>query len=344
MKRLFYLLLMTSMLVSCKMNQLYLTVVEPAPVTLSKDIIKVGVINRSIPTDKTKIIDVIDKALSLEGADLDSIGADQCIIGMRDELMNNKRFTAVNALNDYDFRTPKLGLFPNPLSWDIVNKICKETGNDALFSLEYYDTDSRVNYSADKTGIKTGLGVVIPALEHKANMETIVKTGWRIYDPANQVIADEFNHVESIVYSGRGINPLVAVAGLINRKDAIKEVSNQAGHGYAMRILPFNLRVMRDYFVKGTNNFKIAKRKARVGKWDEAGVLWDQETNNPEPKVAGRACHNMGIISEINGDVDAALAWAQKAYEYYNIRRSLEYTRILENRLYKREILNEQQP
>jgi len=344
MKKVFYLLLLTSMLVSCKINQLYLTVVEPAPVTLSKGIMKVGVINRSIPTDQTKVLDVIDKVLSLEGADLDKIGAEQCITGLSDELMNNNRFTEVKTLNDYNFRTPKLGLFPNPLTWEIVNKICKETGTDALFALEYYDTDSRINYSANKTDVKTGLGIVLPAIEHTASMETIVKTGWRIYDPASQYIADEFSHLQTVTFTGTGINPLIAVTALVNRKDAIKEVSNKAGHGYAMRILPFELRVMRDYFVKGTDNFKIAKRKARVGKWDEAGVLWEQETASPERKIAGRACHNMGIISEINGDVDGALAWAQKAYEYYNIRRSLEYTRILENRLMKREILNEQQP
>ncbi len=116
-----------------------------------------------------------------------------------------------------------------------------------------------------------------------------------------------------------------------------------AGHGYALRLIPFELRVMRDYFVKGNYNFKIAKRKAQTGKWDEAGLLWEKETTNPKPEIAGRACHNMGIINEINGDVDAALSWAQKAYEDYNIRKSLEYTRILENRLMKREILREQE-
>src|SRR4030042_2155368 len=202
MKRLVYLMLLTSLLVSCKINQLYLTVVEPAPVTLSKNITKVGVINRSIPTDQTKIIDVIDKALSLEGADLDSIGAEQCIIGLRDELMNNNRFTTVRELSNYDFRTPKLGLFPNPLSWEIVARICKETGNDALFSLEYYDTDARINYSANKTDIKTGIGIAIPALEHTASMETIVKTGWRVYDPASPVIGDELNYLPSVGFLG----------------------------------------------------------------------------------------------------------------------------------------------
>jgi hypothetical protein len=343
MKKYLPLLLLAAILSSCKTQQLWLTVVEPAPVTLSKDIIRVGVINRSMPTDETRILDVIDKALSLEGVNLDKDGAQQAVKGLSDELLNNNRFSEVKTLSDIDFRTPKLGLFPNPLSWEIVNKICKETGTDALFSLETYDTDTKLNYSTRTVEKKTLLGT-IPLIEHHADMETIVKTGWRIYDPANQVIADEFQHFQSIVFSGTGINPLVAAAALIKRKDAVIEVSNKAGHGYALRLIPFELRVMRDYFVKGTNNFKIAKRKAQVGKWDEAGQLWEKETGNREMKVAGRACYNMAIISEINGDLNAALNWSQKSYEDYNIKLALRYTRILENRMVKQNILNEQQP
>lgn len=344
MKKLYFLLLIAVLSVSCKTSQLSLTVVEPAPVTLPREIKKVGVINRSMPTDETKTLDIIDKALSLEGVDLDKDGAEQCIAGLTEELMNNQRFDEVKNLSDIDFRTPKLGdLFPVPLSWDIVDKICKERDAEALFSLEYYDTETRLNYSTGKTDVKTPLGIAIPALEHRASMETLVKTGWRIYYPAGRVIADEFRHVQSVVYTGRGVNPLVAVAGLTRRKDAVKEVSNAAGHDYALRLIPFEIRVMRDYFVKGTDNFKTAKRKAQMGKWDEAGLLWESETSNPLRKIAGRAYHNMGIISEINGDVDAALAWAQKAYEDCNIKKSRDYVRILENRLVKREILLQQE-
>ncbi len=343
MKRFLPLIISIALLASCKTNELWLNVIEPAPVTLSQDIKSVGVINRSMPTDETRILDVLDKALSLEGVNLDKDGAEQAILGLSDELLNNRRFAEVKTLSDIDFRTPKLGIFPVPLSWEIVNKICKETGSDALFALETYDTDTKLNYSNHTIEKKTLLGN-IPLLEHQADMETIVKTGWRIYDPINRVIADEFGHFESVVFTGRGINPLVAAAALIGRKEAIKDVSNKAGHGYALRILPFELRVMRDYFVKGTNNFKIARRKAQLGKWDEAGLLWEKETNNPKMKVAGRACYNMGIINEINGDVDSALGWAQKSYEDYNIKLGREYSRILENRLYKRQILDEQQP
>ena len=319
-----------------------MNVTEPAPVTLPSYIKKVGVINRSMPTDETKAFDALDKALSLEGANLDKIGAAESILGLSDELLSNNRFTEVKTLSNIDFRTSGLSQFPSPLSWEIVAQVCKENGTDALFSLEKFDTDTKISYSNRKVDIKTPLGTV-PSLEHQANMETIVKTGWRIYDPAEKMILDEYINQESFTSSGRGINPLLAAAALTGRKDAVNQVSNKAGHGYAFRIIPFRVRVMRDYYVKGTNNFKIARRKAQVGKWDEAGDLWKKETDNSKLKVAGRAAYNMAIINEINGDLNSALKWAQKSYEDYNNKLALRYVHILENRQYKSGVLKMQE-
>lgn len=342
MKKYFILLLTALAIVSCKTQQLYLNVVEPAPVTMPQYIKSIGVINRSVPTDETKNLDILDKALSLEGVNLDKDGAMESIRGLSDELLNNSRFVEVKTLNDIDFRTSALTDFPTPLTWEIIEKICSETKTDALFSLEKFDTDTHLNYSNRKVDLKTPLGT-IPGIEHQADMETIVKTGWRIYDPSSKVILDEYIFNQSVVFSGRGINPLVAAAALVGRKDAVNQVSNKAGHGYALRIIPFRLRVMRDYYVKGTNNFKIAKRKAQVGKWDEAGLLWEKETANSSSKIAGRACYNMAIINEINGDLDSALKWAQKSYEDTNNKLVLRYVRILENRRYKSDILKMQE-
>ena len=342
MKKCSILLMAVLAVVSCKTQQLYLNVVEPAPVTMPAYIKSIGVINRSIPTDETKALDVLDKALSLEGVNLDKDGAMESIRGLSDELLNNTRFVEVKTLNDIDFRTSALTDFPTPLTWEIVEKICKETKTDALFSLEKFDTDTHINYSNRKVDMKTPLGT-IPAIEHQANMETLVKTGWRIYDPSAKLILDEFIFNQSVVFSGKGINPLIAASALVGRKDAVNQVSNKAGHGYALRIIPYRLRVMRDYYVKGTNNFKIAKRKAQVGKWDEAGLLWQKETTNSSSKIAGRACYNMAIINEINGDLNSALKWAQKSYEDTNNKLALHYVRILENRQYKSDILKMQE-
>lgn len=328
-------------LTSCKTQQLYLNVVEPAPVTLPANIKSVGVINRSIPTDETRGLDVMDKILSIEGINLDKEGAMESIRGLSDELLSNARFNEVKTLK-VDFRTSALTGFPTPLTWEIVDQICMENKTDALFSLEKFDTDTHLNYSNRKVDIKTPLGS-IPGIEHQADMETLVKTGWRIYDPISKLIIDEYIFNESVVFSGRGINPLLAASALVGRKNAVNNVSNKAGHGYAMRIIPYRLRVMRDYYVKGTNNFKIARRKAQVGKWDDAGILWERETSNSSSKIAGRASYNMAIINEINGDLESALKWAQKSYEDTNSKLSLRYVRILENRRYKTDILKMQE-
>ena len=225
-------LLVLIVLTSCKTNQLYINVLQPAPVTLSPEIKKVGIINRSIATDETELVDIIDKALSLEGADLDKDGAMESIKGLAEELTLNERFADVQILDDIDFRASRIGILPPPLSWDIVAQVCTETKSDALFSLERFDTDTRVNYSTSKTSIRTPFGSV-PGLEHQASMETIIKTGWRIYDPNGRSILDEFNFAESLLFHGRGVNPVAALAALTNRREAVREVSRVAGHNYA---------------------------------------------------------------------------------------------------------------
>lgn len=331
MKKYLMLILSVSLLLSCKTNQLYLNVAVPAPVQIPSDVASIGIINRYLPTDETRIIDAIDKALSLEGKNLDKDGAMESIKGLQEELKNNGRFTEVKTIDDIKFKTTRMALFPAPLSWEIVDMLCSESSVDALFALEKYDTDTKLNYSTRKVELKTPLGA-IPGLEHKADMQTIVETGWRIYYPAGKAILDEYVYNESIVFSGTGINPLLAAAALIGRKDAVNQASNKAGRSYALRILPYQIRVSRDYYVKGTNNFKIAKRKAQVGKWDEAGQLWEKEIDNSKRKIAGRACYNMAIINEINGDLVNALGWAQKSYEDYNNKKALDYVRILRRR------------
>jgi Family of unknown function (DUF6340) len=304
---------------------------EPAPVSLPSYIKHVGIVNRSLPSGKGKILDAVDKIFTLEGANLDKEGSLASCSGLADALMKDNRFDEVKPIKNTDLSNNTPGIFPSPLSWETVERICRESNTDALFALELFDTDSKIDYVANPVKINTPVGK-IPAIEQKARMGVLVKTGWRLYDPIERNILDEFPITSKIVYSASGINPVIAVAGLIARKDAVKEVGAKAGQEYAFRIIPYWLRVSRDYYVRGTPQFKMAKRKAQTGNWEGAAKLWKQETNNTSPKVAGRACYNMAIISEINGEVDMAIQWAQKSYENYNNRLALNYVNILKER------------
>ena len=42
-----------------------------------------------------------------------------------------------------DLRSFGAGIFPTAMQWDRVEKICRESHTDALFSLELFDTESK---------------------------------------------------------------------------------------------------------------------------------------------------------------------------------------------------------
>lgn len=342
MKTFLVIVLAVSVLSSCKMQQLYINVTQPAPVTIPSYIKTAGIIDRSGPADATKSLDIVDKVLTLEGTKLDIEGAAASIGGLTSELKMNDRFTDIAVISSESVKAAGIGIFPPPLSWTVVNELCKANNVDALFSLEMFDTDTKVSYQVRKSEGKTLLGA-ITGIEQQADMLTLVKTGWRIYDPSGQAILDEISIARDLTFSATGLTPVIAANALIDRKEAVKEVGSMAGTAFAQRILPYRIRVYRDYYVKGNDNFRIAMRKARTGKWDEAGEIWKEETQNSESKIAGRACYNMAIISEINGMLDAAIEWAGKAYEDYNIRKALDYIDKLRVRQYNLGVLEEQQ-
>jgi hypothetical protein len=321
-------------------NLMSLSVKEPAPVSLPPGIKTVAVVNRTQASQATQGIDAVHKVLALETNDLQKAGAKASMNGLSDELLKNNRFTDVKPLN-LDLRSYGAGIFPSALPWDSVDRICGQSNTDALFSLELFDAESKINYGATPANINVGIAN-IPAVEHHVNMTTSVKTGWRIYDPATRTILDEYVLGRDISSSASGINPAVAASALNGRIEAVKDVSTQAGQAYAARILPYWIRVSRDYFVGGNDNFATAKRKAQAGNWDGAAEIWKQETKDPDGKLAGRACYNMAIISEINGNLDEAIQWAQKSYEDYKIRLALNYLNILNYRKRQNELLKSQ--
>ena len=308
-----------------------MNVLEPAPVNIPEYIKTAGIIDRSEPLDATKKYDQIEKVATLEGSKLDEEGTKASVAGLTDELSRNDRFSEVKAIEAGKAKSPGMGMFPPPLDWETVSAICKDNNVDALFSLELFDTDTKVSYQLKKSTGTTLLGAVT-GYEQQADMLTTVKTGWRIYDPSGRNILDEIAITRDLTFHSTGLTPAIALKALTDRKEAVKQVGTNAGMAFARRILPYQIRVTREYYVKGTNNFKIAMRKARTGSWDEAGELWMKETTNSSSKIAGRACYNMAIISEIKGSLDVGLEWARKSYEDYNNKNALHYINILKNR------------
>ena len=319
-----------------------MSAVEPAPITLSKDVTRIGIINRSLPSEANKTADKIDKILSAEGLNLDREGSEAAILALKEQLERNESIEEIVIIDDLAHLRKGLSVFPTTLTWNEIENLCEEYKVDAIFSLAFYDTDTKVSYKATMMEIPNDLGVKVAVPAHELTLNTLVENGWRVYDPYNNRIADELEFSDHVVSAGKGINPIKAYEAILGRKEAVLHQSKYSGMDYAQRLLPYKHRVNRDYFVRGTENFKIAQRRAQAGDWDGAAVLWQQETANPDPKIAGRACYNMAISNEINGDLDEAMQWASKSYADYNNNYALSYLNTLKYRARQNEVLNQQ--
>ena len=330
-----FLLLLTLVFSACK-QRVYLTVTEPPIVHLDNDYKRGAFINRTYSSGDGKVVDILDKGLSLEG-NLDDDGSKAAIQGAFDYLTTVNRFDYLEILDSMTVENGGIDIFPAPLSWFDVQAICDQNNVDFLMVLEVYDTDTKVNYSMGTTTKSTPLGNInVPV--HNATMTTLIKTGWRIYDPAKKLILDEFRWNDQLTSHGSGINPVAAASTLLNRGQAVRQVSTNIGRYYAGRIEYQRFRVWRNYYTKGSPNLKIARRRSDVGNWDGAAELWQKDLDSPKRKVAGRSTYNMAIYHEINGDLEKALEMAQKSYSDYRIKEGLVFANILRDRIARRQI------
>lgn len=327
-----FILLSLVTLCSCKTNLVYINVVNPAPVTVSNTTKNIGIINRTTPSPDNKVLNTIHQNVNAQSLKLIQESSAEAIRGLMDELTQNKRFEIIKPITDVQLTTPVSGTFPSPLSWTEIESICKNHGVDILFVMEIFDSELKVIPINTPNKIEHIKDVLNTVSQAQANIVTTVKTGWRIYDPKNKYIIDEYPLYNSLTVVANASTIVNTTEAMFGRKEAIKIEANKLGHEYANRIIPYWIKVTRDYYVKGSNNLKIATRKARTGNWDGAGELWLQDTKSSNRKLAGKACYNMAILGEINGDLDVAISWAQKAYENYNNKLALKYVNILKNR------------
>src|SRR5580698_1018526 len=144
-------------------NLMSLSVTEPAPVSLPPTAKSAAVVNRSLAADDSRSFDAIHRTISLESRDLQTAGAAASLAGLTDALIRSNRFDTVKTLSNLDLRSYGAGVFPVYLSWDTVEKICRENQADLLFSLELFDAGSRV-------------GLNVMNLVQGPNVSTQVKT------------------------------------------------------------------------------------------------------------------------------------------------------------------------
>jgi len=327
---------------SCKTRSFTTTFLEPADITIPQHIKSVGVLNRSLPDKQDLLLNILEGFITGESILADRESSVNAVRGAVNTLNANPRFKAV-SLEGEDYRGTGTKQFAVALDWAEVDKLCKKYGVDGLVVLEAYDSDIIIGRSTRERSEKKD-GREIKYTEYLANLGIRSNAGWRFYDNVKKQIIDQQVFTDEKHFSSSGLTPDEALGKLPPKRRALNDAGIFSGEMLAFRISPKWLNASRFYFVKPRSEeaFEYAKRYVISKQWKTAADTWLPLTTSPDKKIAGRACHNMAVAAEMEGNLEEAIKWAQKAYVINGIKKSRSYLHELNRRKADQSRLKEQ--
>ncbi len=301
-------------------------VMVPAPITVPPMIKTIAIIDRTVPEKKK--LNVVEGVLTGEGIGEDKDAAQVALDGVYSVMKNTPRFKVIRTTEQ--LKGTSIGSnFPDPLPWGTIIDLCKKYNVDAILSLESFDS----NFILSGASLAGG-----------ANGTSSVNLGFRLYDPYQKSIIDEYRFSHNVNWS-HSVNSLSdAVNAIADKNAAVKDAAFKSGVIYANRITPSWYSVSRTYYRKCKHDQDLAEgaRMMEINDWNNAISSLQKAIQDGKRKTKGRASHNLAVVYEILGKLDSAKTWAQTAYARYRNKPSKYYLYDLNRRIQAQEVLDNQ--
>lgn len=329
---------------SCNSSTTKIDVLQPAEIFIPENIERIVTIDRSKPAKGFGSF--IEGILTGEAIGQDKEGRRRALEGLTEALTRTPRFNVIHSGYEKTGANASLRLI-EPMNWYEIKALCDEFNADAVLAIEMYDSDISIESTEGERKKKNKEGQEYTEAYFKDNMNLSIKMGWRLYDPTNKIIIDEFTTRDDDSGSSEGKTAEDARDKLPNAVNMARDISFIAGQLYGERIAPTWVSVNRDYYdsVKGVDKVAMEKaaRMAETRDWGSAAKIWTaiiSETYEEETK--GKAAYNIAIANECLGKLQNARDWAQKAYVDYGNKRAKTYIQTIERRIYEQQIVEEQ--
>lgn len=238
-----------------------------------------------------------NKSVLFSSFEKDSILNKEPWNGCWDALLESPRFEIRNPVV-----TRNLAVYDrNPgvlLPWPKIVEIAGNPAVDAVLSLESCEFSDSCYSAIEPEGWNSGF-----------ECRLIVKTQWRLYLPPEQAVYEYTYSDTSRMFSS------LQDGKPAGRKlyEFMRESGYWAGTDAGKKIAPFWTDLERFYFPFGPMEFTEGTPKLKEGKWEEAAEIYNRFVNSRNKVLAGKACFNMAIVSEIANRFDLAKEWLQKA-------------------------------
>ncbi|MEZ4891782.1 MAG: DUF6340 family protein [Saprospiraceae bacterium] len=294
-----------------------------------------AIVDRSKPSNGW--LNVLEETFTGEAIGQDRKSRQEAVAGLTNALTRTPRFQIKNT--GIEMTGSKAGgNMPRPLDWEEIEKICKDYDTDAVVTIESFDSDNSRSAVKHTSKRKDKKGNEIIDITYNARQRTSVRIGWRTYDPSRKIIFDEYVTDDYLERTASGNTERRALNNLPSQVDVTRDVAYNVGIEYGARIAPIFVNVNRSYYSKAKGykaQMKQAARYFQSRNMEQATNEWKKiiaQAGTTNKKAAGRAAYNMAVASEVEGNLEIALDWAQRAWNEYGNKMARTYIDTLKQR------------
>lgn len=335
----FRLLLLLILLSSCTSSYrtIMIETAKPSSDQLPESIKSLTLMNRSIsPEFKNYDEDSLqlyfyNQNFDEEAVILDSVAADTTLRALAQLLFESGRYDVVIPLERNFKRDLPFNRMPEELDWDEVTQICEEFNTDALLVIERYYNKLTTDYFA----VQGGWGFLAYAT---ATIDSKYDAVIRIYDPVKREIAKQLVISDTIYWYETD----ASTEEIFRRLPSIKQCLIQTGIQVALetdsRLSPQWTPENRSYYVLDKNDAQEISGYIDNDNWESAYNYWLQFSTSEKKSIKSKAEYNLALASEMLGNIDQAIEWANRSYYTEYRSQTVQYLYRLKER---KEILGE---
>ncbi len=252
---------------------------------------------------------------------LDSMAVDTTLKVLADLLYTSGRYDVVVPQERNFDRHLEFYKIQEELDWNNVRHICNEFDTDALLVIERYYNKLITDYT------------VHPAIfdfeEYaSASIDSKYDAVVKVYDPVSETVIRQILVADTISWYDAD----TSTERLFQRLPSIKECLLQTGIQVALeldkKLSPVWLQESRAYFVISKNDVGKINKLIKDNDWQAVSDYWLPYSETKKTTTKSKAEFNLALASEMLGDIDQAIQWANKSY-------FTQYRKQTENYLYK---------
>ncbi|HKM45727.1 MAG TPA: DUF6340 family protein [Dysgonamonadaceae bacterium] len=326
-----YIVIGAIVLNSCSgMKTLTIQTQEAAQVTLPKDVRKLLIVDNAV--SQTSDVGHTEKRLGRSTSEKATVITDSLPIIFTEALaqfLGEEEFYDVVMLHDKPLRTDREYWKEIPLLPEKMQELKKQTGADAIVSLD------KLLVTSDWSDVFIQEGYPYATLSGK------ITSTMRVYLPTLEGKIPTVLFTDSLQWEGFDISDGRAYAEFVipHAEHALKDLTIYAADKMTYVLTPHWMTQERWYYTLNSSTAREAEKFAEQAKWADAVSKWQSLYNSSKKKIdKAKIASNIALGYEMLDELHTSLTWITTAQTLFNestVAESLERKRVS---IYKTEI------